>query len=80
MGYAEISTLEVYLPGRGVNWYLFTGTAQRVYAGGEWHSIEVDLTFVSTLHIKAIIHVNFFIFVDSSLLPVWKCHCKETTS
>lgn len=80
VGYPEISTLDVYLPGIGVNWYLFTGTSQRVYAGGEWHSIEVDLTFVSTFHIKASINVNSFIFVDSSLLQVWKCHCKKTTS
>lgn len=45
--FPNATNLRVYLPGVNESWFQITGDSNRVYQGGEWYTIPVNISFVS---------------------------------
>lgn len=66
--FPNATNLRVYLPGVNESWFQITGDSNRVYRGGEWFTIPVNISFVSNLGSVLLADGRELKFTDSSIL------------
>lgn len=75
--FPNATNLRVYLPGNE-SWFQVTGDSDRVYRGGEWYTIPVNISFVSNLKSVLLVDGRKLKFTDSGILQVRIYNCKES--
>ncbi|XP_066150382.1 neutral alpha-glucosidase C-like [Euwallacea fornicatus] len=48
--FENATSLRVYLPGKYDSWFQITGDSHKIYQGGEWYTIPVDISFIPVFY------------------------------